>query len=98
MGNDFIALTEAGLSDGAGNLITEGRIVDIAREAKALYESLQYGKFTSLMDSAINELSARESAILLGVPMFEDGDGFIEKLADLELPEDDLFDERIVLD
>ena len=56
-GNQYGILTEEGIDLGDGEIIREGRILEIARECRDLIKEDKYNEFSQLVAKAIYELS-----------------------------------------
>jgi len=72
-------LTESGIKFGEESVFTEGRVLEIAREAKQLYEAKQYEEFMILTcDEMPKELSRDDALILIDTVITETGGTIFE--------------------
>ena len=89
-------LIESGIDIGEGNIVTEGRVLEIAREAKRLNDAREYESFKELILGE-EAKSLGDRRLLLGTVITETGMNILTKLAFiLEDEEADELEDQVV--
>ena len=84
-GMHYYPLTEAGVHLDDGTIISEGKLIDLVREAKVLLENKEYRKFEALTcGSRWRELPPEERDLVRGIILnLETGHCILDELDDI---------------
>ena len=85
MGIGYNILTESGIQIDGGELISEGKVVELVRKAKELFEAEKYEEFMALTcDGIADRLSDDEMDIMCETAITEDGKTIYRIANDIE--------------